>query len=567
MLVLAVFGIAIWAEAASPPENAPVVTWPDYFVFLAQAICYAFLLSSLVLLATRRLIFSLVVTITMMLDITLLSKTKYVYLQQKLLFSDFVYQLRERAEITFFVQNYTLLALTALAILVCGLGLLVFTFIIDPSRVRRRYALVMVLVSIPLIELAWGEVHPILYRGTVFAHASASNRHLSNFTISARMFIDSVREPLTLGDISAAKPEIVPALSEPALSPSTRPHIIVILHESSVDPAIYMEGEKYAVPHAFFASGDNEVRRLIVKTYGGKTWISEHGFVLGVDVSYFGIRKDFLAVIATGKFKDSIAHELKNNGYRTVVDYPAPTTFLYTNDFYHSLGFDVVRSDKEMNLEATFTGARPRDRAFYQFMMDDIAKQQNEKGDVGPQFYFVLTSATHYPWNYQEFPGIRDEEYIPGDPIAEFSRRQRIAADDLAWLKASLAERFPGQPFLIAGFGDHHPLWTHDYVHNFPSWKGRKPDPAEDMWRTYYRVDGVNFRPNYEALSREIEIGLLGESLLTAANLSLSKSYQVRRWLREQCEGLWAHCRKEDSLLAANALLSRGPLAIFNEER
>jgi phosphoglycerol transferase MdoB-like AlkP superfamily enzyme len=559
-LAASILLIALWAEHAD--RHAPIVPWSPYLYMLLNSISFSLLVASLSLLITKRLIFSLAASAIVTAALAALSKTKYYYLQQKLLFSDFAYQLREVAEIKFFLQNYTLPATVAAATLLLVIGVAAAVYIADKSRVKRVVALPLLIASLALVEAAWQKVLP-LDRDTVFAHAGANSRHLSNFLVSIRMFVVHANEPFSLGGNKtvSASPKIETHKSNPAV----RPHIIVILHESSVDPAIYLEGNQYVVRSDFFTSGDEQRRRLNVKAYGGKTWISEHGLLLGADVSYFSSRKDFLGIVAAGKFKNSLPHELRSLGYRTVANYPSPTTFLNTGKFYQSLGFEKVFSEKEMNLEIKLGGARPRDLDYYKFMIEDLARNQKDLKEPEPSFYFLLTSATHYPWNYKEFPGVRDSEYIAGDDAVEYSRRQRIAADDLASFKASLAERFPGQPFIVAGFGDHHPLITHNYVHDWEMRNKRKRDPAEHMWRTYYHIGGINYSPNYQALSHEIEIGFLGESVLSAANLPLSGSYQIRRWLREKCGGRWADCSDLESLNAANAQLSDGPFAIFNK--
>lgn len=561
-LVSLIAAVIYWAELPDPPIMAsPSQKLIGQHIFFAQPAALAALLASVLALLTRRFIFSLAMVISIFLLLTLLSKVKYSYLKQKLLFTDFIYQLREASELSFFINNYFYLFVKGLLAVAACLAILALVFVFDKTRIRRSIAGVCVLLSLVAVEAAWRQVHDY-YRDTVFAWASFSDQHLSNFIISTRMYGDHFNKSWSFGDAPAKPGGAEPVISTEIAAPAVRPNIIVILQESSVDPALFYDGPQYAVPRSFFQSGDGAVRRLNVKTWGGKTWISEHGFVLGADVSYFGPRKDFLGVLGSGKFRASFAQELKQAGYRSTLNYPSPTTFLNTRNFYLSLGFDKVYSEADMALEVEFGGPRPRDKDYYSFTLQDLERQQ-KIDKTQPNFYFVLTSATHHPWDYMEFPGVRENEYIPNDPVAEFARRQRIAADDLDWFKAEIAKRFPGQPFLIAGFGDHHPMWTHDFVFGFPSWKGRK-GITETMWRTYYFVDGVNFQPDYSVLSSEIEIGFLGESILSSAKLPLSSSYQVRQWLREKCAGKWADCSDKQSLDTANGLLSHGQFSIFN---
>jgi hypothetical protein len=126
----------------------------------------------------------------------------------------------------------------------------------------------------------------------------------------------------------------------------------------------------------------------------------------------------------------------------------------------------------------------------------------------------LWTLATHYPYKSPAFPDVRAAEIVAGDQAAEFARRQRIAADDLAWFERQLAADFPGESFLVVGFGDHQPKITESYFSRGAGSPLRPVDAAETRFLTYFRVDGVNFEPRYDALSPKASIGYLGEMIL-----------------------------------------------------
>jgi hypothetical protein len=178
-------------------------------------------------------------------------------------------------------------------------------------------------------------------------------------------------------------------------------------------------------------------------------------------------------------------------------------------------------------------------------------------------FYFIWTTATHAPYRSPEFPTERVNEIVPNDEAAEHARRQRFAADDLAWLESQLRQRFQNQQFLVVGFGDHHPYTTGPYYSNERAAHARPFEPEEDRYKTYYRVQGVNFAPLYAGLPDLAEIGFLSEIILQAADLPAGRSMLVRRWLRERCGGKWSECPDQLAVSAANHLLTSGDAALF----
>src|SRR5205823_2519141 len=106
----------------------------------------------------------------------------------------------------------------------------------------------------------------------LYALAAFNERHLSEFILSTRDLARLRREPLAL-PAGNAVPKESPVVTKIAARERVKPNIIVVLHESSVDPSIYFDGKRFEVPKAFFQSGDGQVYRLLVHIYGGGTWV------------------------------------------------------------------------------------------------------------------------------------------------------------------------------------------------------------------------------------------------------------------------------------------------------
>jgi Sulfatase len=523
------------------------------------ALAYSFLAATVCLLLTARPVFSATFALILVLSIIELSRTKFFYTQMKLLPQDLYYHLGQWAEWEFFLSVYRSLVVKMFLATAAAIALLLVAWRSDAFRIRRAISLVLLVIA-GIASEALAREAPIQ---NLYALAAFNERHLSEFILSTRDLVRLRQEPLALPTGDNTVPTPAPTVAEIASRERIKPNIIVVLHESSVDPSIYFDGKRYEVPKSFFQSGDGQIRRLLVHIYGGGTWVSEHGFLLGVDVSYFGERQNFIGVLGLDRFQNSIPQELKRLGYLTVANYPSPGTFMNTKRFYRSIGFDVVNEPNEMGLHILpLKPGRPRDRAYYEFMLKDFAQRRAAKHQE-PIFYFVWTTATHGPYVTAEFPTERSDEIVKQDEPAEFARRQRFAADDLAWIENELRKRFPNEAFLIAGFGDHHPYVTGPYFKGAKSAPLRAHDPNEGSLKTYYRINGINFLPSYSNLPATAEIGFLGEIILEAAGLDASPALMARRTLRMRCDGLWATCSKTDAVLGANSQLSTGTTSIF----
>ena len=515
-------------------------------------------------LITRRIVFSTLVTLVVAIVIILASRTKFSYLGVRLMYQDLLFYLRNQSEIYFFIDHYFEIFIFIIAASIFLPFALYIFFRIERITVNRIYSIPLFLIGILFAYIGSEAITPQV-KSDIFFRSAYDQRHLSTLLVSAVAFSEAIDRPMRITGPRAPNvvegdeyPHSEPDLHEPR--ESTYPDIITILHESSIDPGIYFAGEPYQVPQDFFASGDGVIRRLQVETFGGRTWISEYGFLLGINASYLGPTYEFLGVIRENRFKNTFPGRLKELGYTTIANYPSPPTFMNTGRFYRTLGFDIINDPDSLGLRIVENN-RPRDRSYYERVISDL-NERFAKSKKNPVFYFVWTTATHYPYSTPMHPDLRADEIVVGDEGAEYARRQRIARDDLKWFEGELRRRFPNRKFLLAGFGDHHPLITAGYFSESSGvFKVRDPNEASNM--TYYRINGINFEADYESLTSQIEIGFLADSILAAARLPLGPSFSVRAQLRHRCRGLWLGCADAASVGEANSLLSEGPTSLF----
>jgi len=518
---------------------------------------------ALILLAlSARWIFALAATLVAALAILVLSVTKLAYLNSKLMFIDLYFSLRDWAEIEFLVGHYTEIVIGTLVFLACSALALVVLWRSDlPLPGIRLKAAICALIVVVAIGGIDRTIMPYNLKANAFWRVARDERFFSDLFLSAQFFSDMLRMPIALPHTAKVDPALAADLDRmQAAQPvaGKPPHIILVLHESSADPAIYFDGPRYQVQPGFFTSGDNVRRRLVVNTFGGNTWMSEHGLLLGVDLNYLPGIGPFLGMVAVGKFANTLADELRADGYRVVANYPSALSFQNTGRFYRSIGFDDVVSLAPLGLQ--------RDRDYFAYALDQLRQSIADDADR-PTFQMLWTAATHYPYNTPAFPQVRSDEIVNGDPAAEFARRQRIAADDLAWFEQQLAASFPDQRFLVVGFGDHQPKITDGYYSGAAAPPMRPNDTAETRFLTYFRINGVNFQPDYAELSQKASIGYLGEMILAAARLPASRAVLARRWLRLRCDGMWFDCADQAAVLSANQVLSSGQSALVRADR
>jgi len=566
-LVLALVVVVVLGELHLSGSVLPVQPRPltpvDRLGLILWCLLWFSGLLAFALVISARVAFSLTTTIAVALAILALSIAKFSFLNRKLMFIDLYYSLRDWSEFEFLVGHYGELVAGAAIFLFLGLLLLGILWRREPPMPRiRTKAAVAALAAVVSIGLVDAYVMPYSLKSNAFWRDRRDERFFSDLFLSAQFLSQMLRAPLDLPHAAHPDPALEADLgrlqaAQPPAGATRPPHIIAILHESSVDPAIYFDGPRYAVPAPFFASGDGVRRRLLVNTYGGGTWMSEHGLLLGLDLDLVPGVGGYLGMIAVDKFQNTLVDALHASGYRVAANYPSAISFQNTDRFYRSIGFDDVYSVQNMTA--------PRDRDYYAFALERLQASLNEAPER-PTFQFLWTSATHYPYKQPAFTDVRADEIVAGDQAAEFARRQRIAADDLAWLEQSLADRFPGEKFLIVGFGDHHPKITDGYFTGSNEFHFHQRDPQETRQATYFRVAGVNFAPDFAALSDKASIGYLGEMIVGAARLPATRAMLVRRWLRVHCAGLWSACADQTAVLSANRLLVEGETALIKPE-
>ena len=526
-------GLAVWlARTEGPPAT------------VALAILVSGTIGALVALLTRRLLLAVVLTVAQVVVVTTISSLKLKYMNMVLHAYDITYYLMSSTNLGFLIANYGRPVLAALIAIAAAALIGVIAWRIDPVRVRRPVA--------ALLFVAFAA-------GATFAGISVGERRHSLFQYHG-MYVSSFYrswaetiETLMRGQLMEAAaadtaqqlPPLSPAVScTPAHEP---PHIILIHHESAVQPSLFPSLEYDRRLDDFFRSDDGNAYKLRVETYGGASVLTEFSVMTGLSTYSFGGMRLFVQRLMTGKINETLPNILAKCGYRNVMFYPMLRSFTGAERFFKSVGISDLRDAKDQGAKR----ADERDRFYYGNALDDM--ERHFAASRAPLFTFIETMAGHWPYDVPYEPQVA----VPaGGPdthpeMNEVLRRLWLSRLDYQYLVSELERRFPTQRFLIVRYGDHHPMATRVL---FGYDEGTE---AEDVllergsvgYQTFFAVNGVRFEPKFSS-PKVLDVPYLGTVMLEASGLPLSDAHAGRKKLKLLCDGLWFDCPKRDLILS-----------------
>lgn len=200
---------------------------------------------------------------------------------------------------------------------------------------------------------------------------------------------------------------------------------------------------------------------LTVPAWGANTIRTESAFLTGKLAADFGVHQFSPYRYFMKQSQRTVAHALRELGYRTVCIHPYPASFYLRDQLYPAMGFDEFIDQKAFS-EADKEGQ----------YMGDIAVAERVKSllnaeSSAPLFIFVITMENHGPLHL--------EKPSPSDQLDFYYDRQPAGCDDLTvyarhlknadtmavMLKESLADRANGG--VLAWYGDHVPIMTNVY--------------------------------------------------------------------------------------------------------
>jgi phosphoglycerol transferase MdoB-like AlkP superfamily enzyme len=512
--------------------------WRETIIFASSIT--AGLIAALTLL-TRRILFAVAIIAAMVTMISVASDIKRHYIEMVLHAYDVVFYLTSWSTLSFLWVDHKaeLLAIVGAFAATAVMGALLYRH--DSSRIPRLNSAAVLIFCIS--AATWASYAKGERRNTLFFW---DNLYLSSFYASWAETL----ETLWRGQLLDASPTQSQPLFKLPVSCTTSeppPHIILIHQESVVPPSHFPTLKYDTTLDPFFKSFDGKMHKLRVETYGGASWLTEFSVLAGVSTYSFGGMRTFVQALMQGKIHDTLPQTLARCGYRNSVFYPVPKDFVSNGRFYAATGIPEIFDFKAQGAKRY----NERDKFYYGNALKYFGEQL--ASSRAPLFTFIITSATHLPYQYTYDPDVN----VPGggagtDPeMNEYLRRLGMAKMDYDAFKSDLAQRFPNEKFLIVQYGDHQPVATRTLLGFDQKLTAEdvKMPPEHPGYVTYYSIDGVNYTPPPMPSVETLEVPYIGTALLEAAGIPLPEDYQERLRLLKLCDGRYYTCPQTSEIL------------------
>jgi hypothetical protein len=514
--------------------------------------------NSLVLLLLPRPGIAAALSLTATVVLIACSRFKFDILQLSITFLDFL--IIDRDTFSFLLSVFPRLKLPLLLAAVAAVPALWVIWRTDPFRVSRRISLAVLTVSgtaITGMAIAVPEQPWEPFQGV---------NHISNLSRSGVVAVSRLTSTGWIEADPPAQPPLPLARSAYASAPAAlpppgdcdttvkRPHIIMMLDESSFDVTA-APGIKVPAGYTdYFRSADGRQRTFVAEATGGPTWYTEFSVLTGLSVRSFGDLKFYVTRIAAGRVTRGLPGALQRCGYKTVSLYPTYGDFLSARSFQKALGVEQFIDMAEMGVN--------EDMQPDSFYFDQALKVfSREVPARAPVFMFLYLTANHFPWTDVYNPELTPGWTPPGNSAEtdEYIRRQTVTARDYGDFVAKLRRDYPDESFLIVRFGDHQPAISQKLMEpGIDRARLARHLMAADRryFSTYYAIDTVNFHPAdlSSALDR-LDAAYLPIVIQDAAGVPLDPSFAEQKNILLRCNGVFYTCNRGAEARRFNRLL------------
>ena len=244
--------------------------------------------------------------------------------------------------------------------------------------------------------------------------------------------------------------------------PGQLPHIVVVLMESSFDPAT-MQGE---LGGKFFPDS----YPLRIHTIGGSTWVAEYDLLHGVASPLYGPAFQAINLLGPGEADGRLPMILRSAGYATTTIYPVAGRFYGARTFHRSLGMESFIDCLEVPGCMGHVWQDRPDHLFLDKAMDVLAHA------AAPQFIFLPTIQQHSPHDIKEVGAGATAPCrllpIQCRVMREYRRRLDNSLVDYSRFKDQVQAL--ERETIVLTFGDHIPADVNRYFENKYFTAGRK---------------------------------------------------------------------------------------------
>jgi phosphoglycerol transferase MdoB-like AlkP superfamily enzyme len=484
-----------------------------------------------------------------------MSRFKFDILQLSLTFLDFL--IVDRDTFSFLLSIFPRLRTQLIVALVFAVPVLWLVWRADPFRVGRRLALaalaattlLMSAMSVAAPEQPWEPFQGVNHISNL---ARSGVVAVSRLTSTGWIEADPAANSLTPRAYAAGRPMLPPG--EDCDTSVKRPHIIMLLDESSFDVTA-APGVKVPEGYTdFFKSIDGIQRTMIAEATGGPTWYTEFNVLSGMSARSFGDLKFYVTRITAGRVARGLPQALKRCGYKTFSLYPTYGNFLGARAFQKGTGVGHFIDMADMGVNEDM---QP-DKFYFDQALKVFAGQQPSQS---PIFMFVYLTANHFPWTSVYRPDLTPDWTPPGNTaeIDEYIRRQSMTAKDYRDFTARLARDYPDQSFMVLRFGDHQPAISQKMLEpgidrKVLAQRLMAADPR--YFSTYYALDGINFSPpDLSSALETLDAAYLPIVIQEAAGVPLDPSFAEQKKIMLRCKGLFYACKGGAEARRFNRLL------------
>jgi hypothetical protein len=486
-----------------------------------------------------------------------LSRFKFDILQLSITFLDFL--IIDRDTFSFLLSVFPTLKLPLLLAAIAAAPVLWLIWRTDPFRVSRKVSLALLAfasVAISAMAIAVPEQPWEPFQGV---------NHISNLSRSGVV----AASRLTSTGWIEADPPAQPSLplargahaSTSSLSPPAdcdasikRPHVIMMLDESSFDVTA-APGIKVPAGYTdYFKSADGKQRTFVAEATGGPTWYTEFNVVTGLSARSFGDLKFYVTRIAAGRVTRGLPAALQRCGYKTVSLYPTYGDFLSASTFQKATGVEEFIDMAGMGVNEDM---QP-DSFYFGQALNVFSREVSARA---PVFMFLYLTANHFPWTDVYKPELTPDWTPPGNTaeVDEYIRRQTVTAHDYGEFLARLKRDYPQESFLIVRFGDHQPSISQKLIEpgiDRAHLAKRMMAADRRYFSTYYAIDTVNFSTkDMSSALEKLDAAYLPIVIQDAAGVPLDPSFAEQKNILLRCKGVFYSCNKGAEARRFNRML------------
>lgn len=319
---------------------------------------------------------------------------------------------------------------------------------------------------------------------------------------------------------------------------SGKPDLFVVLSESQTSPSYFPQVHIPDWMAAAFQSQDGNVYPLQVETFGGGTWVTNFSVMTGLSGADFGWQSPYVTEILEGRVKASLPNLLARCGYRTVAVLPMQASFVNEGPFLRSIGFQEIVDFDAMKPTSHFV----RD-SFYFDAVERIVREHREK-DRRPLFIAMQTLFAHGPYDKSLVPDdtLPDKAFAADAQANEYLRRVAVAKRDLHDFRRK-RQQMPGpNGTVVLDFGDHQAVATKGYLLADAPAGNVFADLRSPAYKTYYSVHAFGRDIDMRPFAKPLDVGFLSASLIEAAGLPTSPTFEALARLRDACGGRYHTC-------------------------